>query len=141
MTIEENVITASEGKVLRRITDKYIAGNQLSLGYTHYMYGTRLPIPILELPEHYEEIDEVPVEEIEEAIVIPQVISRRQAKLALYTEGKLEIVEGAIAGMDIPTQIEWRDATTFEYNNPLLNSMCGLLELDKDSLFILASTF
>ena len=57
MKIEDNVITADEGKVLRRISDKYIFGRKIYLGYTHYLGGELLEEPLLEVPEHFEEID------------------------------------------------------------------------------------
>ena len=59
--MENRVIKASEGKVFRRISDGVIFGNEISLGYTHYLNGEKLNEPLLELPEHFEEIDE-PVE-------------------------------------------------------------------------------
>lgn len=56
--IEIKIITAQEGKVFRRISDQQVFGKELYLGYTYYEYGVLLDIPLLELPEHYEEIDE-----------------------------------------------------------------------------------
>ena len=61
MTTEGNKITADPGKVLRRISDGFIYGNEAYLGYTYYLGGKLLPEPLLELPDHFEEIDE-PVE-------------------------------------------------------------------------------
>ena len=52
-------IKAEEGKVLRRISDQMIFGKEITLGYTYYIGGKLLDTPLLELPEHYEEIDEV----------------------------------------------------------------------------------
>ena len=60
--MEERIIKASEGKVFRRISDGFIFGKEISLGYTHYLGGEKLEEPLLELPEHFEEIDE-PVRE------------------------------------------------------------------------------
>jgi hypothetical protein len=51
------VLKAAEGKVLRRISDAWIAGTEIYLGYTYYLNSTKLVEPLLELPEHYEEID------------------------------------------------------------------------------------
>ena len=65
MTIEGNKITANEGYVLRRISDGFIYGNEVYLGYTHYLGGVLLPEPLLELPEHFEEM-ESPTENIVE---------------------------------------------------------------------------
>lgn len=75
MKIEGNVITAEEGKVLRRISDQIVFGDVVYLGYTYYINNEKLDEPLLELPEHYEEIDkpeeekpeeENPIEEIKE---------------------------------------------------------------------------
>lgn len=63
--MEEKVIKASEGKVFRRISDGFIFGNEISLGYTYYLNGKKLEQSLLELPEHFEEIDE-PVREVNE---------------------------------------------------------------------------
>ena len=52
-------IKADEGKVLRRISDQMIFGKEITLGYTYYIGGKLLDTPLWELPEHYEEIDEV----------------------------------------------------------------------------------
>lgn len=57
MRIENNHITADEGKVLRRKSDGYIAGTEIYLGYTYYLDSRKLVEPLLELPEHYEEVD------------------------------------------------------------------------------------
>ena len=62
--MENRIIKAKDGKVFRRISDGFIFGNEISLGYTHYLGGKKLEEPLLELPEHFEEIDE-PVEEVE----------------------------------------------------------------------------
>ena len=56
------IIKESEGKVFRRISDGFIFGKEIHLGYTYYIDGKKLEEPLLELPEHFEEIDE-PVRE------------------------------------------------------------------------------
>ena len=56
--MEDRIIKASEGKVFRRISDGFIFGKEIHLGYTHYLGGKKLEEPLLELPEHFEEIDE-----------------------------------------------------------------------------------
>ena len=63
--MQDRIIKASEGKVFRRISDGFIFGNEINLGYTHYIGGKKLEEPLLELPEHFEEIDE-PVREVNE---------------------------------------------------------------------------
>ena len=60
--MEDRIMVASEGKVFRRISDGFIFGKEIHLGYTHYIGGKKLTEPLLELPEHFEEIDE-PVRE------------------------------------------------------------------------------
>lgn len=69
MTIDNNIITAEEGKVLRRISDGHIFGESVYLGYTYYLNGEKLSEPLLELPEHYEEIDKPEEEEIDNTIM------------------------------------------------------------------------
>ena len=56
--MENKVIKANEGKVFRRISDGFIFGKEINLGYTYYLGGKKLEEPLLELPEHFEEIDE-----------------------------------------------------------------------------------
>ena len=60
--MEDRIIKASAGKVFRRISAGFIFGKEIHLGYTHYLGGKELEEPLLELPEHFEEIDE-PVRE------------------------------------------------------------------------------
>lgn len=67
MKTENNVITAEEGKILRRISDQQEFGKKIHLGYTYYLGGELLEEKLLELPEHYEEIDE-PIDEVEEEV-------------------------------------------------------------------------
>jgi len=57
MEIFKNRLIADEGKILRRKSDDFIAGPELWIGYTYYLHGKKLEEPLLELPEHYEEID------------------------------------------------------------------------------------
>lgn len=57
-------ITAEEGKVFRRISDGQLFGSEIYLGYTYYLGGEVLAEPLLELPEHFEEIDNPAEEEI-----------------------------------------------------------------------------
>ena len=52
--MEDRIIKASEGKVFRRISDGFIFGKEINLGYTYYIGGQKLEEPLLELPEHFE---------------------------------------------------------------------------------------
>lgn len=72
MTIEGTLITADEGKLLRRKADQLVYGKSVNLGYTYYLHGAKLVTPFQELPEHFEEID-APADEgqtIEEGEII-----------------------------------------------------------------------
>lgn len=57
-----NIIIAQEGKIFRRKSDGLIFGKEINLGCTYYINGQKLDKPLLELPEHFEEIDE-PIEQ------------------------------------------------------------------------------
>lgn len=69
MKIEKNVITADKDKVLRRISDQQEFGKKIHLGYTYYLDGELLDEKLLELPEHYEEIDEPIKKEAEDEFI------------------------------------------------------------------------
>ena len=56
--MEDRIIKASKGKVFRRKSDGFIFGKEINLGYTYYLGGKKLEEPLLELPKHFEEIDE-----------------------------------------------------------------------------------
>ena len=56
-TNNQNHILAEEGMVFKRISDGLIFGNEVYLGYTYYIDGVKLDEPLLELPEHFEEIE------------------------------------------------------------------------------------
>ena len=62
------VLIADEGKILRRKEDGWEAGKELALGYSHYKLVdgemVKRDEPLLELLEHYEEIDEPVVDEV-----------------------------------------------------------------------------
>lgn len=52
------IITASDGKVLRRKSDRTIYGKTVYLGYNYYESGQLLNEPHLDTPEDFEEIEE-----------------------------------------------------------------------------------
>ena len=60
-TNNQNHILAEEGMVFKRISDGFIYGEELYLGYTYYLGGELLETPLLELPEHFEEVEK-PIE-------------------------------------------------------------------------------
>lgn len=63
-TLNSRHIQADEGKVFRRISDGWVAGSEIYLGYAYQLNGETLDEPLWELPEHYEEIDDPALEEI-----------------------------------------------------------------------------
>ena len=78
---------------------------------------------------------------------IPNTVSMRQARLALFQQGLLANVQTAIDGLAEPqktvTQISWDYATTIQRDDDLvieLSAALGLTSVDLDALFTLAST-
>ena len=59
MIIKDRTIQAENGKELKRIADGMRFGSSLTLGYTYYLGGKKLKEPLLELPEHYEEVESI----------------------------------------------------------------------------------
>lgn len=56
---------ADEGKVFKRISDGFIFGNEIYLGFTYYLNGEKLPEPKLEVIEDFEEVEDIYNKEIE----------------------------------------------------------------------------
>lgn len=50
-------LIAEDGKVLRRKSDGWIAGDRVTLGYNYYEKGSALDKANFEVPDDYEEID------------------------------------------------------------------------------------
>lgn len=74
--------------------------------------------------------------------IVPQVVTRRQALLALLAAGKLDAVDLAIKNAPRAVQIAWDAAGTFERTNPLIEALAptlGLSPVDIDNLFIEAA--
>ena len=78
---------------------------------------------------------------------IPQVVTMRQARLALLQQGLLASIQPAIDSLDEPhrsgANIEWEYSQEVERNRPfveLLSQALGLTDDDLDALFTLAST-
>ena len=79
--------------------------------------------------------------EPEPIIIIPKVITMRQARLQLLEVGLLDDVEALVA-LDRKSQIEWEYASEVYKESPLIESVKGALNLtDKqiDDMFIAAS--
>jgi hypothetical protein len=88
--IKNNTIKAGKGKVFRRIADGFMAGNTLYLGKTYYVAGKLLDKPLDELPEHYEEIDEVVIDE-EHPVVAP--LDEVVAEIPAETDESVQVGE------------------------------------------------
>lgn len=72
----------------------------------------------------------------------PQVVSMRQARLALLAADLLDDVEAAISSANRAVQIEWEYATVVERSSPLvfaIGGSLGLTESTIDDLFLDAS--
>lgn len=77
---------------------------------------------------------------------VPQVVSMRQARLALLAANKLSTVSNAIAAMAAPdgdaARIEWEFSSTVERNKLLVAAMAtilGLTNSEVDALFVAAA--
>jgi len=57
MVIENNHIIADEGKVFRRKSSGEIFGEEIYLGYSHYIGGVLQVPPHLDVPEDFEEVE------------------------------------------------------------------------------------
>ena len=91
MQVDGNTIIASEGKWLKRKSDGKLFGKLVTLGYTYYLGGKRLEEPLLELPEHYEEVDLPPMSE-EERMMYEQV--KEEERLREEMERELNNLQG-----------------------------------------------
>lgn len=81
MKLEQRTVTtivADEGKLLRRKSDGWVAGEQLTLGYNYYESGVGLAAPKLEVPDDYEEFDKP--EDYEEPQIINHVARIRNTQ-------------------------------------------------------------
>lgn len=81
------------------------------------------------------------------ALGAPDVVTMRQARLALLQAGLLAQVNTAVAAMPgaagDTARIEWEFSSTVERNRPLVQSLIGALGLTEsqlDDLFRLAAT-
>ena len=77
------------------------------------------------------------------APTVPQIVSPRQARLALAQNGLLDHVNATINASDQSTQVWWEFASIIERQNPILLNVAaqmGLQPYQIDALFILAAT-
>ena len=77
-------------------------------------------------------------------VVVPQVVSRFQARAALHLAGLLDTVEAIMASPATPVlaKLAWADAQEFKRNSPSLLGIAGALALTDaqlDDLFTTAA--
>jgi len=84
---------------------------------------------------------------VEPSAPVPKVVTMRQARLALLSQGLLSSVESAIDTLEDPpkseVRIEWEYSQTVERDRPfvaLLGNALGFDEAGIDNLFTLAAT-
>jgi hypothetical protein len=73
---------------------------------------------------------------------VPQVVTIRQARLALLAADLLDDIDAAVAVSGRAAQIEWEYATEVRRDHPLIAAMQaakGLSDADVDQLFLTAS--
>lgn len=74
---------------------------------------------------------------------VPEVVTMRQARLALLQAGLLAQVNTAIASADDATKITWEFSSEVQRNNPLVSTLAAALNLSDaqlNNLFTLAAT-
>jgi len=75
--------------------------------------------------------------------VVPNVITMRQARLALLQAGLLNSVNAAMEQANQAAQIEWEYATQVIRTDPLVQAMqagLGMTDADTDALFTLGAS-
>lgn len=79
----------------------------------------------------------------EPVVVVPEVVSMRQARLALLAAGLLDDVEAAIAAAPQGARIEWEYATEVRRDYGLVLTLApalGLTDRQLDDLFVAAAS-
>lgn len=74
---------------------------------------------------------------------VPEVVTMRQARLALLQAGLLAQVNTAIASADDATKIAWEFSSEVQRNNPLVSTLAAALNLSDaqlNNLVTLAAT-
>lgn len=81
---ETKTLTASEGKVLRRIEDGNIYGESIALGYSYYIGGRKLEEPHLDVPSDFEEIDNPYKEDSAAPVTLDEAKEQLKKKIEDY---------------------------------------------------------
>lgn len=84
----------------------------------------------------------------EPVVVVPQSVTRKQARLALLAAGHFYAVHDGIESLEEPirteAKINWDDSDTYARDNPfvaMMAQMLGLSNSDVDDLFVAAAKF
>lgn len=116
-------ITAEEGKVFRRISDNQLFGSEIYLGYTYYLGGEVLAEPLLELPEHFEEIDDP----ADEAIILLDEDTPLEETIEVIPEENQVLAEEPVP-VEVPRKVTLADFHALERKVELLMKMIEGLE-------------
>lgn len=116
--------------------------NVQSLADRYVADGIDYPFVVLAAGHHLGDFTDAPPVVVP---AVPQSVTMRQARIALYNAGKLSTVNAAIAGMagaaGDAARIEWEFSSAVERNKPLVASLGAVLGMDGaalDLLFIAA---
>ena len=88
------------------------------------------------------ELQEYPVIVNNNALMVPDTLTIRRAKLVLHKNNLLATVNAAVASADEVTKIEWEYATEVKRNSPLMGAVAtqaGLTSEQIDQIFLEAS--
>ncbi len=94
------------------------------------------------VPLTQEELDEIATRVLA-PVAVPQIVTMRQARLALLQTGLLASVNSAVAAADDATKITWEFSGEVQRNNSLVSTLATALNLTDaqlDDLFTLAAT-
>lgn len=116
-------ITAEEGKVFRRISDNQLFGSEIYLGYTYYLGGEMLAEPLLELPEHFEEVDDP----ADEAIVLLDEDTPLEGTVETVPEEN-QLQNEEPVPVEVPRKVTLADFHKLERQVELLMKMIGGVE-------------
>lgn len=92
----------------------------------------------------FEQSEFLPPLPVDPVLLVPQQVTRYQARAALYKAGLLDDVEGfmALPDTDRLLVLAWQDAQTFKRHSPMvvdLGKVLGLTAAQIDELFIAAA--
>jgi len=90
------------------------------------------------ISSHHPDAVQVYEEPVDPTPVVPQVVTMRQARLALLSIGLLDQVETAIDALDEPARtiakIEWDYSSEVHRDKPFVNILGSTLGLDSEAI-------